>query len=114
MEAERKLRISLDDKAWKHVAKEAMYAESELHAVNNNFKKRNPRKWTWISLNMQTRSAIDFILLNDQTTFPYVDIISRFEFDSDHRVVMAKIRLKNISGRLSARQKLVQRFSPQR
>ncbi|XGW07245.1 hypothetical protein V3C99_017075 [Haemonchus contortus] len=70
-------------------------SENELYVMNNHFKKRNSRKWTWISPNMQTRNAIDFVLSADRTIFQDVDIIGRFKFVSEHRLVMAKIRLEN-------------------
>ncbi|VDO23583.1 unnamed protein product, partial [Haemonchus placei] len=70
-------------------------SENELYVMNNHFKKTNSRKWTWISPNMQTKNAIDFVLSADRTIFQDVDIIGRFKFVSDHRLVMAKIRLEN-------------------
>ncbi|KAL6734745.1 hypothetical protein Aduo_005251 [Ancylostoma duodenale] len=43
---------------------------------------------------MKTRNAIDFVLSADPATFLDVDIIGRFNFVSDHRLVMAKARFK--------------------
>ncbi|KAK6741639.1 hypothetical protein RB195_009483 [Necator americanus] len=68
-------------------------SENELYLMNNRFPKRLTRKWTWISPNMKTRNAIDFVLSTNPSIFLDVDIIGRFHFDSDHRLVMAKIRL---------------------
>ncbi|KIH58365.1 hypothetical protein ANCDUO_11429 [Ancylostoma duodenale] len=62
--------------------------------MNNRFQKRPSRKWTWISPNMKARNAIDFVLSADPTIFFDVDIIGRFNFVSDHRLVMAKALLK--------------------
>ncbi|KAK5972012.1 hypothetical protein GCK32_009919 [Trichostrongylus colubriformis] len=70
-------------------------SESELYVMNNRFKKRKSRKWTWISPNMQTKNAIDFVLSTDQSIFSDVDIMGRFKFVSDHRLVMAKIRIQS-------------------
>ncbi|KAK5985826.1 Endo/exonuclease/phosphatase domain-containing protein [Trichostrongylus colubriformis] len=70
-------------------------SESELYVMNNRFKKRRSRKWTWILPNMQTKNAIDFVLSTDQSIFSDVDIMGRFKFVSDHRFVMAKIRIQS-------------------
>ncbi|EYC06245.1 hypothetical protein Y032_0077g1103 [Ancylostoma ceylanicum] len=69
--------------------------ETHLHVMNNRFQKRSSRKWTWISPNMKTKNAIDFVLSEDPAIFLDIDIIGRFRFTSDHRLVMAKIRLRN-------------------
>ncbi|EYC17767.1 hypothetical protein Y032_0029g1861 [Ancylostoma ceylanicum] len=44
---------------------------------------------------MKTKNAIDFVLSEDLAFFLDIDIIGRFRFTSDHRQVMAKIRLRN-------------------
>ncbi|EYB98844.1 hypothetical protein Y032_0127g1377 [Ancylostoma ceylanicum] len=44
---------------------------------------------------MKTKNAIDFVLSEDPAIFLDIDIIGRFRFTSDHRLVMAKIRLRN-------------------
>ncbi|KIH69257.1 hypothetical protein ANCDUO_00403 [Ancylostoma duodenale] len=69
-------------------------SETRLHLMNNRFQKKASRKWTWISPNMKTRIAIDFVSSVDPSIFLDVDIIGRFNFVSDHRLVMAKTRLK--------------------
>ncbi|KAK6018737.1 endonuclease/exonuclease/phosphatase family protein [Ostertagia ostertagi] len=86
-------------------------SENELYVMNNHFKKRKSRKWTWISPNMQTKNAIDFVLSSDQSIFSDVDIIGRFKFVSDHRLVMAKIRLESKYHRYPRKAKTTANFN---
>ena len=69
-------------------------AENRLYVMNTRFAKRKTRKWTWLSPNMQTRNMIDYILSTDPSIFSDVDIIGRLEYPSDHRMVMAKMKIK--------------------
>lgn len=67
--------------------------ENRLYIMNSRYKKRETRKWTWISPNMQVRNTIDYVLCRDPTVFLDVDVAGSFAFVSDHRLLMAKIRL---------------------
>ena len=69
------------------------FAESNnLKILNSFFKKRDKKKWTWESPNGNTHNEIDLIMARDRTMFQDVDVISKFEFESDHRFVRARIR----------------------
>lgn len=72
--------------------------EKRLTVANTLFKKRDSKKWTWISPR-QDKNEIDFILTNDRKIVQDVDVLNQFEFASDHRPVRAKILLNHTTKR---------------
>ena len=68
---------------------------NQLYMLNSRFQKRDSRKWTWLAPNMQTRNAIDYVLSRHVSMFLDVSIVGSFNFASDHRLVMAKLRVPN-------------------
>ncbi|CAH2090099.1 unnamed protein product [Euphydryas editha] len=68
--------------------------EHKLAVMNTFFKKKNHRKWTWISPDRKTVNEIDFILSNSPKTVTNVEVISNVKFFSDHRLVRATITVK--------------------
>uniref|UniRef100_A0A914XFW8 Uncharacterized protein n=1 Tax=Plectus sambesii TaxID=2011161 RepID=A0A914XFW8_9BILA len=59
---------------------------------NSFFKKRTGRKWTWRSLNGQTKNEIDFVLAPHNSIFiKDVCIVASFNFYSDHRLLRATL-----------------------
>lgn len=70
------------------------FAEANnLKILNSFFKKRDCRKWTWESPNGHTKNEIDFIMARDRNIVLDIDVINKFEFDSDHRILRAKLKL---------------------
>ncbi|CAH2093517.1 unnamed protein product [Euphydryas editha] len=68
--------------------------EHKLAVMNTFFKKKNHRKWTWISPDRKTVNEIDFILSNSPKSATNVEVISNVKFFSDHRLVRAAITVK--------------------
>ena len=61
------------------------------------FKKKNERKWTWISPNRETKNEIDHCLINDLSIVKDVSIINRFKFASDHKLGRVTLVVKRRS-----------------
>jgi hypothetical protein len=68
---------------------------NELFLSNSMFKKRNSRKWTWESPDRKTRNEIDFICIKtaQKTTVKNVEVLNKFCFHSDHRMVRMSLDL---------------------
>jgi endonuclease/exonuclease/phosphatase family metal-dependent hydrolase len=64
--------------------------ETGYRIMNSFFRKKNSRKWTWISLNMETRNTIDYILARRPSIVKNVDVVTGLKFASDHRMVRAR------------------------
>lgn len=58
---------------------------NNLKIAGTFWRKRAARKWTWISPNGNTKNEIDHMLINDMTIVKNVEVLSKFEFSSDHR-----------------------------
>lgn len=72
------------------------YCESAgLSIANSWFKKRPQRKWTWLSPDAKTANEIDYVLARDRAPITDVSVLSRCNFNSDHRLVRANIHLQN-------------------
>uniref|UniRef100_A0A914WF55 Endonuclease/exonuclease/phosphatase domain-containing protein n=1 Tax=Plectus sambesii TaxID=2011161 RepID=A0A914WF55_9BILA len=73
----------------------ATMAESRrLFVANTFFQKRAGQRWTWISLNGETKNEIDFIFTNRLQIVQDVTVIGRaFSTGSDHRLIHARIVL---------------------
>lgn len=66
---------------------------NQMYIMNSRFQKRESRKWTWLSPDMKTRNLIDYIICKDISLFLDVSIIGSHEFSSDHRLLMARMRI---------------------
>uniref|UniRef100_A0A914VNL8 Reverse transcriptase domain-containing protein n=1 Tax=Plectus sambesii TaxID=2011161 RepID=A0A914VNL8_9BILA len=73
----------------------AAIAESRRLFVGNSFfKKRQGRRWTWISPNGETKNEIDYILCSHRRILQDVGVVGKaFTTGSDHRLVRAKIAI---------------------
>lgn len=60
---------------------------------NSLFNKQPQRKWTWISPNNKIKNEIDHIITNKKKIIQDVSVLNEFRFESDHRLVRAKIRI---------------------
>uniref|UniRef100_A0A914UUN6 Uncharacterized protein n=1 Tax=Plectus sambesii TaxID=2011161 RepID=A0A914UUN6_9BILA len=66
--------------------------EGRLFVGNNFFKKRQERRWTWISPNGETKNETDYILCSHRRILQDVGVVGKaFTTGSDHRLVWAKI-----------------------
>jgi endonuclease/exonuclease/phosphatase family metal-dependent hydrolase len=66
----------------------AGFLEKEgLYMMNSFFKKREHRKWTWMSPDGVTKNEIDFIMSTRKHIFNNVSVINTFKTGSDHRLV---------------------------
>ena len=68
-------------------------AGHNLKIVNTFFNKTRRNKWTWRSPDGKTKNEIDFMLTNRIGSFINLKVIDTIKFNSDHRMIMAKIRL---------------------
>ncbi|XP_028170949.1 craniofacial development protein 2-like, partial [Ostrinia furnacalis] len=63
--------------------------ENKLSVMNSFFKKRNSRKWTWISPCGRYTNEIDYIMTNKKDRIKDVTVINNLNFNTDHRMVRA-------------------------
>ncbi|EPB72885.1 reverse transcriptase [Ancylostoma ceylanicum] len=68
-----------------------MLTRLECRAWNTFFRKRKGRIWTWRSPNGTVRNQIDFICSPPSTTVLDCGVVSKFPFNSDHRVVRMQL-----------------------
>lgn len=68
--------------------------ENKLSVMNTYFKKRNSRKWTWISPDQNTKNEIDFILSYNPKVITNLEVLNRINFPSDHRMVRCSLNLQ--------------------
>ncbi|XP_036365363.1 uncharacterized protein LOC115219685 [Octopus sinensis] len=62
-----------------------------LYIGNSLFRKREMKRWTWISPNSKHRSEIDYILVDKRRILHDVSVVSPFNTGSDHRLVRARV-----------------------
>ena len=72
---------------------------NRLAIMNTFFKHRDTHKWSWYRWNTDRgdyveRSMIDLILTNNKKIFKDVKSIPSVSLDSDHRLVLAKMKIK--------------------
>ncbi|CAH2101737.1 unnamed protein product [Euphydryas editha] len=67
--------------------------QHKLSIMNSFFKKKESRRWTWLSPDLKTNNEIDFILINHHKLITNIEILSKFKFSSDHRLVRATLLL---------------------
>ena len=68
--------------------------QNHLRITNTFYRRRDERKWTWISPNKTTRNAIDYIMVRNPKIIKSVSVVGQFNFNSDHRLLRAKIKWK--------------------
>ncbi|XP_046862943.1 craniofacial development protein 2-like [Xenia sp. Carnegie-2017] len=69
------------------------FAKSKgLKIANTYYRKRKTRKWTWRSPNGEIRNEIDYILAN-KSMIQNVNVITRVNIGSDHRMIRSKIKM---------------------
>lgn len=69
--------------------------QNSLTVGNSIFKKKTKNKWTWSSPNQKVKNEIDFVITNKRKTLQDVSVITRFNFESDHRLIRAKIKINH-------------------
>lgn len=62
--------------------------------TNTMFKKEHQRRYTWNIANVFNEIDLLMIKSNQKHLIQNVDVINRFRYDSDHRMVRAKLILK--------------------
>ncbi|CAF4752869.1 unnamed protein product [Pieris macdunnoughi] len=65
--------------------------ENKLSILNSFYKKKPSKKWTWISPNGRYKNEIDYIMSNKVKVFKDLSVLNNFNFNSDHRMVRAKL-----------------------
>ncbi len=64
-----------------------------LKIANTFFEKRKSKKWTWLSLDGNTKNEIDFFIIDDTRIVEDISKIDLFKFPSDHRAMKMKIKI---------------------
>lgn len=64
-----------------------------LYMMNSFFRKREHRKWTWMSPDGETKNEIDFIMSTKKQIFNDVSVINAVKTGSDHRMVRGTLNL---------------------
>lgn len=59
--------------------------------MNSFYKKKETKKWTWTSPNGLHKNEIDFIMSNNAKIIKDVSVIHHLNFNSDHKMVRAKL-----------------------
>ncbi|GBP03547.1 Retrovirus-related Pol polyprotein from type-2 retrotransposable element R2DM; Endonuclease [Eumeta japonica] len=65
--------------------------ENKLSILNSFYKKKPSKKWTWITPNGLHKNEIDLIMSNNVKVFKDISVLNDFNFNSDHRMVRAKL-----------------------
>lgn len=68
--------------------------ENNLYIMNTFYKRKHKRKWTWESPNGQIRNEIDFITTNKPKLFLNVEVLNKFDYFTDHRLLRGQLHLK--------------------
>ncbi|XKL63185.1 hypothetical protein PGB90_005549 [Kerria lacca] len=72
--------------------------ERNLKIINGFFKKRKDKRWTWLSPNYEHKTLIDYIIVpkNNKNITDFNTISSnKFKYQSDHKLILCKLKLKN-------------------
>jgi hypothetical protein len=67
--------------------------QNRLVITNTMFKRKSHQKWTWKSPNLLHTNEIDFILTSNKSFVKNVEVLNRFEFETDHRMVRMTFKL---------------------
>ncbi|CAH2096957.1 unnamed protein product [Euphydryas editha] len=65
--------------------------ENKLKILNSFYKKKETKRWTWMSPNGIHKNEIDFIMSNNPKYIKDISIIHNLNFNSDHKMVRAKL-----------------------
>jgi endonuclease/exonuclease/phosphatase family metal-dependent hydrolase len=65
----------------------------KMRITNTFYKKPVGRKWTWQGPNATVKNEIDYILATRPDTVKDISVISRVNTGSDHRPVIAKVKI---------------------
>lgn len=68
--------------------------EHKLMLLNTLYKKNKRNRWTWISPDGRTKNEIDYIATNYPKAFTDTSILSKFNFNTNHRMVRSVLRTK--------------------
>lgn len=66
--------------------------EHNLTILNSMFKKNKNNKWTWISPGENYKNEIDYIATNYPKAFSDTSVLSRFNFNTNHRMVRSSLK----------------------
>ncbi|CAF4744203.1 unnamed protein product [Pieris macdunnoughi] len=67
--------------------------EHNLTIANSIFKKNKNNKWTWVSPDGKYRNEIDYIISSHPKLFTDTTVISRLNFNTNHRMVRASLKI---------------------
>ncbi|KAI8432754.1 hypothetical protein MSG28_013713 [Choristoneura fumiferana] len=68
--------------------------ENNLKILNSSYKNRENNRWTWIHPDGYHKNEIDYILTNRSHKFQDCRVINNVNFNSNHRMVRAKLQLQ--------------------
>lgn len=68
--------------------------EQHLSIMNTYFKKKQQRRWTWVSPDNKTKNEIDYILCNKPKQITNVEVLNKLSFPSDHRLLRSSFLLE--------------------
>lgn len=66
--------------------------EHNLTLLNSMFKKKAKNKWTWISPDGKYKNEIDYIITNHPKVFTDTIVISKLNFNTNHRMIRSSLR----------------------
>ncbi|CAG4943569.1 unnamed protein product [Colias eurytheme] len=66
--------------------------ENHLTILNSIYKKNTKKMWTWISPDGKTKNEIDFIMTNKKNCLTNFDVINRFNYNTNHKLIRAEIK----------------------
>ncbi|KAL0860232.1 hypothetical protein ABMA27_010539 [Loxostege sticticalis] len=67
--------------------------ENHMKIMNSHFKKRDTRRWTWISPDGRYKNEIDYFLTNRPKLFDDCGTIANLNFKSNHRMLRASLNI---------------------
>lgn len=70
--------------------------EHNLTVLNSTFKKNTRNKWTWISPDGSFKNEIDYVTSNHPKAFTDTTVISKLNFNTNHRMVRCSLRKEQI------------------
>lgn len=66
---------------------------NKLHIMNTFFDKPAAKRWTWVSPDGNNRHEIDYFLCDSRRFISNVEVISKFNTGSDHRMIRATLAM---------------------
>lgn len=89
--------------------------KNSQYLMNTYFKKKECRRWTWISPNGLVKNEIDYFISNKKSIFQDVTVLNKFSTGSDHRMLRSKIRfnLQKERYKLTKQKKKYKWFPPE-